>query len=183
MKTASVPILVLCVALGCATPPAPPKELPAAASRDYDLVWDATVTVLEKHFELWVQDKEKGYIVSTYKRAEPLPDEYARDAQTGYDALEEFLHIVRRRATARVLEDHPGVYGVHLEIIRERQGYVPPKRDYSSSYSLYDRRKTALDDSADQKPTVTWYRLGRDLHLEKKLLERIQVYLNRHARR
>ena len=183
MKAGVVLIPFLCVVAGCVSPPAAPKELPRAASRDYDLVWDATINVLEEHFDLWVKNKEKGYIVSNYKRGEPLPDEYRRDAQTTYHAVEEFLHIVRRRLTARVLEDYPGVYGVHLEIIRERQGYVPPARDPSSSYSLYDARKSALDDVADQRPTVTWHRLGRDLHLEKELLERIQVHLNRHARR
>lgn len=183
MKAVSGIILVFCLVSGCVQPPAPPKELPPVASRDYDLVWEATLKVVEKHFELWVKRKEEGYIISTYKRGEPLPDEYARDAQTGYHAAEELLHIVRRRLTARILEDYPGVYRLHLEIIRERQGYVPPRRDYSSSYSLYEPRKTALDDAADQGPTVTWYRLGRDLHLEKELLNRVQLYLNRHARR
>lgn len=183
MKAVAGIILLVCLVPGCVQPPAPPKELPPVASRDYDLVWEATVKVVEKHFELWVKRKEEGYIISTYKRGEPLPGEYAGDAQTGYHAAEELLHIVRRRLTARILEDYPGVYRLHIEIIRERQGYVPPRRDYSSSYSLYEPRKTILDEGADQGPTVTWYRLGRDLHLEKELLSRVQLYLNRHARR
>ncbi|KPL03151.1 MAG: hypothetical protein AMK75_01850 [Planctomycetes bacterium SM23_65] len=182
MRVVSGMILVLWLVSGCAQPPAPPQELPPVASRDYDLLWQATLNVVEEHFELWVKRKEDGYIISTYKRGEPLPDEYARDAQTGYHAAEEFLHIVRRRLTGRVLEDYPGVYRLHLEIIRERQGYLPPSREYSSSYSLYEPRKSMLNEAADQGPTVTWYRLGRDLHLEKELLRRVQVYLNRHAR-
>lgn len=185
MKRVPVIILSVCLALGCMSPPAPPKELPQVASRDYDLVWEATVNVIEKHFDLWVKRKEQGYIVSTYKRGEPLPGEYHADAQTGYQVLEELMHIVRRRVTARILEedDHPGVYKVHLEVIYERQGYVPPTPDYGSAYNLYNHRKTRLNDAADQSETVTWRRLGRDLHLEEALLERIQRYLNKHARK
>ena len=117
-------------------------------------------------------------MVSTYKRGEPLPGEYRRDTQTRYDGVEELMHVIRRQLTARVLEDYPGVYVVHLEIIRERQGYVPPRRDYASSYSLYDPGKSGLDASADLGETVTWYRLGRDIHLEQAMLRRIQERLN-----
>lgn len=181
MKPAPLVMLLLLLSLGCAVPPPAPKELPQAASRNYDLLWQATLNTVEKHFELWVKNKEQGYMVSTYKRGEPFPGTYLSDAQTGYDALEELMHIVRRRLTARILEDSPGVYVLHLEIIRERQGYVPPPgEEYTPPYNLYDQDKTALEDTADQKETVTWYRLGRDMHLEKSLTERIQHYLKAH---
>lgn len=183
MKVAPLVTALIFLAAGCVSPPAPPKELPGAASRDYDLLWEATRNVVEKHFDLFVQRKDEGYMVSTYKRGEPLPGEYKRDAQTAYDAVEELMHVVRRQLTARIVEDYPGVYVVHLEIIRERQGYIPPKPDSASPYDLYDRDRSALSDTADQKETVTWYRLGRDLYLEKAMLEDIQKYLNQHVRR
>ena len=175
MRTPWLLTVVLVCALGCFAPPPPPGELAAVSSTDYDLLWSATRDVVEEHFELFVQRKEDGYMVSTYKRGEPLPGGYRKDAQTSYDTAEELLHVVRRRLTARILEDEKGIYVVHLEIIRERQGYVPPPPEYSRSYSLYDRDKSALSDTADQGDTVTWHRLGRDLHLEKALLERIRL--------
>jgi hypothetical protein len=182
VKVAFLLAVLVVLGVGCASPPVQPKELPGAASRDYDLVWDATRQVVEKHFDLFVQRKDEGYMVSTYKRGEPLPGQYKSDAQTTYDAVEELMHVVRRQLTARILQDYKGVYVVHLEIIRERQGYVPAKPDASHPYDLYDRSRTSLNDTADQKETVTWYRLGRDMYLEKAMLEEIQTYLNRHAR-
>jgi hypothetical protein len=183
LKVIPMALALVLLAAGCASPPAAPKELPGAASRDYDLLWNATRNVVEKHFELFVQRKDEGYMVSTYKRGEPLPGEYKRDAQTAYDAVEELMHVIRRQLTARIVQDYPGVYVVHLEIIRERQGYIPPKPDAALPYDLYDRSKSTLSDTADQKETVTWYRLGRDLHLEKAMLDEVQTYLNRQGRR
>jgi len=171
-------LVVLCG--GCVSPPVQPKELPGAASRDYNLLWDATRDVVEKHFDLFVQRKDEGYMVSTYKRGEPLPGEYKADAQTAYDTVEELMHVVRRQLTVRILQDYPGVYVVHLEIIRERQGYVPPRPGATVPYDLYDRDRTSLNETADQQQTVTWYRLGRDMYLEKAMLNEIQTYLNRH---
>jgi hypothetical protein len=183
VKVARILAVLVLLGAGCVSPPAPPKELPGVASRNYDLVWDAAREVVEKHFDLYVQRKDEGYMVSTYKRGEPLPGQYKRDAQTAYDSVEELMHVVRRQLTVRILQDYAGVYVVHIEIIRERQGYAPPKPDASVPYDLYDQDKTSLNETADQKETVTWYRLGRDEYLEKALLEEIQTYLNRHARR
>ena len=174
-------ILVLVLACGCASsPPAPPQELPVAASRDYDLLWDITRNVVEKHFDLFVQRKDEGYMLSTYKRGDPLPGGLAGDAQTCYDIEEELLNVIRRQLTVRILEDYPGVYVVHLEVICEREGYVPPEPTHADTYNLYDRgAKTGLRAPADRATKVTWFRLGRDLFLEKALLDRIRKQLDR----
>ncbi len=182
-------VLVLgTLAAGCAMhPPAPPGELPLVASSDYELLWDATRRAVERHFDLYVQRKEEGYMMSTYKRGDPLPGGgLARDAQTRYDAEEDLLHITRRLLTARLLQDAPGIWVVHLEIIRERQGYQPPPaegQDYGPAYDLYKRDKSALRDTADQTATVTWYRLGRDLWLENAILDRIRSEVERKGAR
>ncbi|HUV39204.1 MAG TPA: hypothetical protein VMY39_06295 [Planctomycetota bacterium] len=166
-------VTIVVAVAGCVS--APPQPTPSAevTSDSYDRLWDATVAVVEQHFDLFVRRKDEGYIVSTYKRGEPLPEDLKRDAQTCYDATEEFLHVVRRRLTARVTEQKPGLYAVRLEVIRERQGYVPPTPDYAT-YSLYDRQQTSLNDAADQTNTVTWRPLGRDVYLENTLLTRIR---------
>ena len=164
MKPAYAVAVLLLLAGGCVTPPPAPTDRPTvSSSRD----------VVEKHFELYIQRKDMGYMASTYKRGEPVPHPIGKEAQTAYDTLEDFLHVIRRRLFVRILEDRPGVYVVHMKVIRERQGYVPPPTWYSSDYNLYDARKSLLDDAADQTDTVTWHRLGRDLHLEKALLDRI----------
>ncbi len=178
MKHAAVMMAIALLAAGCAMhPPAQPTQLPVVASSDYDALWDATLKNVERHFDLFVQRRDQGTMVSTYKRGDPLPSgALARDAQTCYDAEEDLLHITRRQLTARISQDVPGVYVLHMEIIRERQGYVPPpaeQQDFGRTYDIYNGRKTALRDTADQAATVTWYRIGRDMFLEKTLLERI----------
>jgi len=179
MRAVVVTIPLLLAIAGCVTPPVQPTELPEVTSGDYDLLWEATRQTAQEHFDLFVQRKDEGYIVSAYKRAEPLPGPLKRDAQSGYDAAEEFMHIVRRRLTARVFEQRKGVYAVKLEVIRERQGFVPARPDFAAPHNLYDPQKTALDDAADQSETVTWQPLGRDRLLEQRLLSRIQSTLSR----
>lgn len=184
MKHAAAMLALALLATGCAMhPPAPPAEMPPAPmSRDYDLLWDATLKAVERHFDLFVQRKDQGTMMSTYKIGEPLPGgSLARDAQTLYDAEEDLLHITRRQLTARISEDFPGVYAVHLEVIRERQGYAPPpsEQTYGTGYDLYNTKKTGLREAADQGATVTWYRLGRDLYLEKAIINRIQADVDR----
>ncbi len=165
---------------GCAASPAPKENTPEVTSDNYDLLWDATTSVVSEHFELFAQRKDAGYIVSTYKRSEPMPSEYRSDPQTAYDTAEELMHVVRRRLTARILRNDAGVYVLHMEISRERQGYSPPRRSFSDSYNLYDARKSGIDTAADVGETVTWFRLGRDLHLERTLRSRIIGYMATH---
>jgi len=178
MRVAPAIIVIFAACAGCATPPPQPTELPQVTANDYDLLWDTTVQVVEEHFDLFVKRKDEGYIVSTYKRGEPLPGTSGlkTDAQTGYDRAEEFMHIVRRRLTARVFQQEKGVATVKIEVIRERQAYVPPPPDYAT-YDLYEPGTRVLNDAADQTATVTWRPLGRDIYLENKLLARIRARL------
>jgi hypothetical protein len=177
MKRLPVILFALALVGGCMTPPAPPKQLPVAASSSFDAAWDATRAVVEQHFDLYVQRKDAGYMMSDYKRGEPLPGDLKGDAQTHYDKVEELLHVVRRQLTVRILEDSPGVFVVHLEVIREREGYQPPEPQIGTGApDLYDASNGGTP-KAPPPQSVTWYRLGRDLFLEKKLLEDIRSRL------
>ena len=173
MRVVVVLIPMLVTLAGCVTPPVQPKTLPEVTCEDYDRLWDATVQAVETHFDLFVQRKDQGYIVSSYKRSHAAPGGLQADAQTGYDRTEEFMHVVRRRLSARVYQRRKGLYTVRLEVMRERQGFVPARPDFSGGSDLYDHRATALDDAVDQGETVTWQPLGRDKFLEQKLLARI----------
>jgi hypothetical protein len=159
--------------------PVAEADMPRVTSDDYDALWDATCSTVMRYFDLFTRDKDQGYLLSEFKRGDPLPGGLRRDAQTGYDAAEEFLHIVRRRLTARVTEESAGVFVVRVEVIRERQSYRPPRRGYGASYSLYEPNDIALDDAADQGETVTWARLARDTFLERAILNEIRVSLVR----
>ncbi len=173
----AIPVILVAVVLcaGCAMhPPAQPTALPRVGSSDYDVLWNATLNTVQKHFDLFVQRKDEGYIQSTYKRGDPLPGgALAVDAQTRYDKEEDLLQVTRRQLTARVQEQSPGLYVVYLEVIRERQGYSPPEPRLAPDADIYQDTRRSSREAADRAAKVTWFRLGRDGFLEQKLLERI----------
>ena len=166
------------VSAGCVSEP-PIAAIPNVTCPDYDVLWTATSNVLEKRFDVYAARKEAGTIVTDYKRGEPIPAFWSKDAQTTYDTLEEIGHIVRRKATAVITPTPDGLYSLKLTIIRERHSYAPPETHYASSYNLYEHNTGQLQKGINTDDSVTWTRLTNDTHLEARMLNDIQKRVTR----
>lgn len=181
MRLRVVVILVGLSMVGCVSEP-PARPLPEVVGADYDVLFDATRRVLQdRRFTIYAALRDRGTIVTDFKRAEPFPEVWAKDAQTSYDTLEDFGYIVRRKATAVIGKGPDGRYAVKLTVIRERQNYSPPRPEYSSSYDIYYREKGRFQEAVAYGESITWTRLPNDVFLEGKLLEEIQRRAGRPA--
>ena len=145
-------VLLLWV-VGCAPLEVTVPELTVSEAR-YDALWEATAGVLEQHFPVLVKRQSEGLIVSDYKIGGSLLEPWDQDAHQPYHRLEETLHVVRRRAIAR-LEKLDGEYVLRLQIIKERQAYRPPDLAFTSSYDLYDPTASERRDLLQEAPAET----------------------------
>jgi len=142
-----LPLLLLA---GCTTVQTQVPELSVSEDR-YDALWDATNAVVADYFPILTARRSDGIVVSDYKVGGSLLEPWDQDARQPYYRLEETLHVVRRRAIARV-ERKDGDYVLRLQVIKERQAYQPPDLAFTSSYSLFDTTVSDRRDVAEAAP-------------------------------
>jgi len=141
------------LAVGCAPLETKVPELSVSEDR-YDALWEATAEVMEQHFPILVRRQSEGLIISDYKVGGSLLDPWDQDARQPYHRLEETLHVVRRRAVAR-LEKTDGEWVLRLQVIKERQAYRPPDAAFTSSYDLYDLTLSERREMLEEAPAET----------------------------
>jgi hypothetical protein len=142
-----LPLLLLA---GCTTVQTQVPELSVSEDR-YDALWDATNSVVADYFPILTARRSDGVVISDYKVGGSLLEPWDQDARQPYYRLEETLHVVRRRAIARV-EKKDGEYVLRLQVIKERQAYQPPDLAFSSSYNLFDTTVSDRRDVAETAP-------------------------------
>ena len=142
-----LPFLLLA---GCTTVQTPVPELSVSQDR-YDALWDATNAVVADYFPVLTARRSEGIVISDYKVGGSLLEPWDQDARQPYYRLEETLHVVRRRAIAR-LEKTDGEYVLRLQVIKERQAYHPPDIAFTPSYSLFDTTVSDRRDVAETAP-------------------------------
>ena len=140
----------LSLLVGCSPVERKVPELTVSADR-YNLLWEATLDVLEDYFPILVSRQDEGVIISDYKVGGSLLEPWDQEARQPYYRLEETLHVVRRRAVAH-LEKTDGDYRLRLRVIKERQAYRPPEAAFSSSYDLYDLTLSERREMLEEAP-------------------------------
>ena len=146
-------VLVALALVGCAPVERAVPELSVSETR-YDALWEATAGVVEDYFPVLVKRRSEGLIISDYRVGGSLLEPWDVDARQPYHGLEETLHVVRRRAVAR-LEKTDGEYVLRLQVIKERQAYQPPDLAFTSSYDLYDLTLSERRDMLEEAPADT----------------------------
>jgi len=146
---------------------------------DYLTVFRATAEEVRREgFRLLVEDPETGDIETAYKGGRTVLEPWALQATTVYDAAEDTLHAVRRRAQVKVRPEADGVM-VIVQVWRERQGYYQDRAPvYSKALYLFqDEILSPMvfePHAAPQPRAEIWADLGHDGVMERRLLQRIQ---------
>lgn len=143
-------LLPAAVLLGCAPVQVKVPELAVSEDR-YDALYQATLQVVRDSFPILVSRRSEGLIVSDYKVGGSLLEPWDQDARQPYYRLEETLHVVRRRAVAR-LEKADGEYLLRLQVIKERQAYRPPDAAFTFAYGLHDLTYSERRDLLEATP-------------------------------
>lgn len=179
----SLPILIAAsLALfpfaGCQrpTPPQEPTES-VVADEELDVLWDASLSVLRKlDFQPDRQDRAAGIITTLPSTSMQWHEPWRQDVADWYGLAMSSLHTIQRKVTIRFIREENWVIDVQVE------AFLLSTPDFQITTA-----SSAIRSFSGDLPTVTgeftpgaasrqWMPLGRDAHLEARILDRILSY-------
>lgn len=176
------PVVLLIAALsGCTAPPRdgePVRQsVNLAQGGDADELWEVAAEVLRRNrFALERVDRRAGVIVTHPELSEHFFEFWRHDVDTRYDWMEATVRPIRRRAIVTIAENAPaGVAEVTVEV--QRETFSTPERQFNSSMAAFRMFGTVLPSTTGERITAaddTWIPAGRDLAMERYLLNRIR---------
>ncbi|MDY6914563.1 MAG: hypothetical protein SVT52_08930 [Planctomycetota bacterium] len=184
--------LVAATVYGCAgytEPVGPPPRL-TTARRNFQNVWDASLTVLGRYdFTIDRKDVRAGLITTLPQTGKHFFEFWRHDTATRRDLAENSLHTIYRSATVRIRPTSPGAETFTADVTVEVTRSDLPSAQVSSTseaYSLFilpsdeGRRMFLLDYGRDEqrcfgKKSAWIVPLGRDRNLEDTLTCRIKA--------
>jgi Holliday junction resolvase-like predicted endonuclease len=171
---------------GCTVPPrdgAMTQHRIAAVDDDQrDWLWESAQEVLRRHqFRLDRVDRRAGVITTAPQTSQHAFEFWRKDVATAHDYLEATMRTVRRSVEVQVNREdeqiaHEGGAATVTVIVR-RETIASPERQFNSSIVAIRMFGNELP-RADTGERITdedtyWIDAGRDLAMERYLLERI----------
>lgn len=183
MGTRRFTLIAALIALtGCVS--RPPTGLPnptPIANPNYDQVWDQTVSVLDKYFEISYESRYDGRIETFPLASATLIEPWRGDAVTGYDRLYATLQTIRRRGFVLVQPGPAGGFLVTVEIYKELENLDRPVFTNFGTSGTFITSIEPIPESlvvSSVKATDGWISLGRDAALESKIIAELQQCLD-----
>lgn len=160
---------------GCSTLPTSVQN-PAVVGHDsYDFVWETTVEVVERYFDIAYENRWSGWIETKPLSAATLLELWRHDSVDCEERLEASLQTIRRRAFVHLQPGATGGFVVTVEVYKELEDLPQPiaTRFGGGSFisSIEPTREVIVSSIA---PSRGWISLGRDLKLEAQLVDEIQ---------
>ena len=157
--------------------PSPVAENPLVVpSQDFEAVWNKTVAVVDKYFDISSENRLSKTIVTQPKVRATLLEPWSGDSVEVSDRLEASLQTVRRFATIKIEPAPTGGYLVKVEVRKELEDLVKPDRQaagravFNNDFPVNRAREII-----GPVPVATgWIPRGRDQHLEQAILAGIR---------
>jgi hypothetical protein len=145
-------------------------------STDFDLVWNKTVAVVDKYFDIASEDRLSRTIITQPKPGATLIEPWNGDSVTFTDRLESSFQTIRRFATIKVDPAPTGGYLVKVEVQKELEDMVKPDRQaagravFNNDFPVNRTREIIGPVPAP----LGWINRGRDANLEQVILAGIR---------
>lgn len=168
--------LLLCLLAGCSGMPAIVENPTTLANPNYDLVWESTVRVVERYFDIAYESRYDGRIETRPQSSATLFEPWRPDAVGCYQRLEATLQTIRRRGFLLVQPSPNGGFLVTVEVYKELEDLQKPVYSNFGGGSFIpsiEPIQQALVTSA-VRPTDGWISQGRDLALEAAIIRDLQ---------
>jgi hypothetical protein len=153
--------------------PAPVAENPLVVpSQDFEAVWNKTVAVVDKYFDIASENRLSKTIVTQPKVSATLLEPWSGDSVELYDRLEASLQTIRRFAIIKVEPAPTGGYLVKVEVRKELEDLVKPDRQAAGRAVFNnDFPVNRVREIIGPVPVAFgWIPQGRDQHLEQAIL-------------
>lgn len=156
-------------------PPVPTNPL-VVPSSDFELVWNKTVAVVDKYFDIASENRLSRTIVTQPQAGATLLEPWSWDSVTLTDRLESTLQTMRRFAIIKVDPAPTGGYQVKVEVHKELEDLVKPDRQAMgravfNNYFPVNRTREII---GPVPAPLGWINRGRDPHLEQQILSGVR---------
>ncbi len=153
--------------------PRPAAENPLMVpSSDFEAVWNKTVAVVDKYFEIESENRVSRTIVTHPKIGATLLEPWSGDSVGFDERLESTLQTIRRFAIVKVDPAPAGGYMVKVEVRKELEDLVKPDRQaagravFNNDFPVNRAREIV----GPVPVPVGWIPRGRDPNLEQAIL-------------
>ena len=157
--------------------PRPVAENPLVSpSSDFDTVWNKTVAVVDKYFDIASENRLSRTIVTQPRIGATLLEPWSGDSVGFTERLESSLQTIRRFAIIKVDPAPTGGYLVKVEVRKELEDLVKPDRQaagravFNNDFPVNRAREIVGPVPAPNG----WIPRGRDPNLEQAILAGIR---------
>jgi hypothetical protein len=112
-------------------------------SADFEMVWKATIAVLDEYFDIATENRLSGKIVTQPKMAAMLGEPWNGDSVGFRERFESNLQTIRRFAQVTVKPAPGGGFAVKVEVYKELEDLVRPDRQ-AAGRAVSPRRRPRL---------------------------------------
>lgn len=165
-------------------PAANPFLLPIGTSpQSFENTWERCVDVLHQYkFAIQRENRPAGTIETEYKVGAGVLEPWHPDSVNAAARLESTFQSIRRKVIVRIIPDDEGAgFLVGIEAFKEREDLpagVANTRG-GSTFNEYDPDTLDHSRAIGKAPISGWIPLGRDLALERDLLQSLQLALTK----
>jgi len=153
--------------------PRPVAENPLVVpSTDFDAVWNKTVAVVDKYFDIASENRLSRTIVTQPRIGATLLEPWSLDSVSFTDRFESTLQTMRRFAIIKIEPAPSGGYLVKVEVRKELEDLVKPDRMaagravFNNDFPVNRTREIIGPVPAP----IGWIPRGRDPNLEQAIL-------------
>ena len=163
-----------------------PNPLPVSAV-DREFLWNQVVATVDHYFKIQKEDRLRqvgevlleGHIETFPLDGATLLEPWRQDSTPGYEKLHSTLQSVRRRAAVRVSPADNG-YLIDVAVYKELENVDRPQAVTKASAAVH--RDAAGEPAPDRRQqdrvSLGWIALGRDVSLEQQMLAELRARLS-----
>jgi len=153
--------------------PRPVAENPLVApSSDFDTVWNKTVAVVDKYFDIASENRLSRTIVTQPRIGATLLEPWSGDSVGFTERFESSLQTIRRFAIIKVDPAPTGGFLVKVEVRKELEDLVKPDRQ-AAGRAVFNNEfpvNRAREIVGPVPAALGWIPRGRDPNLEQAIL-------------
>lgn len=149
---------------------------------DPDFLWRMVIDTLDDHFRIDseqpvrkdAQNWMEGRVTTYPEISGTLFEPWRRDTARGFERIQSTFQTIRRKATVRVIPEPTG-YQLSVEVMKEQEDVDQSQfATAGASAQRHDGTIVRNENLIRQMPlTLGWYEIGRDLDLERRIMEGI----------
>jgi hypothetical protein len=145
-------------------------------SADYETVWNKTVAVVDKYFDIESENRLARTIRTQPQMGATLLEPWALDSVTFHDRLEASMQTIRRFAIIKIDPAPAGGYLVKVEVRKELEDLAKPDRQAAGRAVFYNEFPVnRVREIVGPVPVpLGWIPRGRDPNLEQAILTGIR---------